>query len=85
MTIEKIEPIHAKKKKVIMQDGRCFALYNSEIYRYKLSEGEELSEELYGEIGTVLKKRAKERLMGLLKNRDYTEYQLRAVKTRILS
>ncbi len=78
MTIEKIEPIHAKKKKVIMQDGRCFALYNSEIYRYKLSEGEELSEELYGEIGTVLKKRAKERLMGLLKNRDYTEYQLRA-------
>ena len=78
MTIEKIEPVNAKKKKIIMEDGQSFALYNSEVYRYNLSEGEAISMELYGEISSVLNKRARERLMGLLKNRDYTEYQLRA-------
>lgn len=78
MTIEKIEPVNAKKMRIVMEDGWSFALYNSEIYRYKLSEGSEISEKLYGEISVALKKRAKERMMGLLKNRDYTESQLRA-------
>lgn len=78
MTIEKIEAVNTKKKKLILDDGQVFALYNGEIWRYKLEEGGLLSEELYQEIlDTVLKKRARERMMYLLKSGDYTEYQVR--------
>lgn len=78
MKIERIEPVNTKKKKLFLEDGRVFALYNGELYRYKLLEGGEFSEETYQEIlDTVLKKRARERLLYLLKSRDYTETQLR--------
>lgn len=78
MTIEKIEMVNTKKKRLILDDGQSFALYNGEIYRYKLKEGTSLPEEQYREIlDTVLTKRAGERMMHLLKNRDYTEYQMR--------
>lgn len=78
MTIESIEAVNTKKKKICLDNGLIFALYNGEIRRYKLEEGAELTEELYEEIlETILKKRARERLMYLLKGGDYTEYQIR--------
>lgn len=77
MIIRKIEPINTKKKKITLEDGRVFALYNSELYHYKLSEGMEISDSMYAEIlDTVLVKRARERLLHLLNDRDYTESQL---------
>ncbi len=77
MIVERVEPVNAKKKKLVMEDGRVFALYNSELYRYKISEGCDLPDSVYAEIlDTVLRKRARERMMHLLKDRDYTESQL---------
>lgn len=77
MIIRKIEPVNTKKKKLTMEDGRVFALYNGELFHYKLSEGMDLSDSVYTEIlDTVLIKRARERMMHLLKDRDYTESQL---------
>ncbi len=79
MIIEKIEAVNTKKKKITLDDGRVFALYNSEIRRYKLKEESELPEKVYEEIlDTVLKKRARERMMYLLKGGDYTEHQIRS-------
>lgn len=78
MIIESIEAVNTKKKKVRLDDGRVFALYNSEIYRCRLKEGLELTQEQYQELlDTILIKRARARLMNLIKNRDYTEYQIR--------
>lgn len=78
MMIESIEAVNTKKKKIVLDNGQTFALYNGEIRRYKLQCGEELSRELYDEIlEQILKKRARERMMYLLKGGDYTEYQIR--------
>lgn len=77
MTITSIEALNTKKKKIVTEDGLIFALYNSEVYRYKLEEGMELGEKLYEEIlETVLKKRARERMLYLLRGGDYTEHQI---------
>ena len=77
MTIESIETVNTKKKKICLDNGKAFALYNGEIRRYKLEEGVELFEEVYEEILIILKKRARERLLYLLKGGDYTEHQIR--------
>lgn len=78
MTIESIEAVNTKKKKICLDNGKAFALYNGEIRQYKLDEGVELDEELYEEIlDTILKKRARERMLYLLKGGDYTEHQIR--------
>ena len=78
MIIESIEAVNTKKKKICLDNGQVFALYNGEIRHYKLQERAELTEELYEEIlEKILKKRSRERMMYLLKGADYTEYQIR--------
>ncbi|MBO5279269.1 MAG: regulatory protein RecX [Lachnospiraceae bacterium] len=78
MIVSVIEALNTKKKKIVMDNGLMFALYNGEVRRYKLEEGTMLSDERYEEIlETILKKRARERMMYLLKGGDYTEHQIR--------
>lgn len=78
MIVSVIEALNTKKKKIVMDNGLVFALYNGEVRRYKLEEGTMLSDERYEEIlETILKKRARERIMYLLKGGDYTEHQIR--------
>lgn len=78
MIVERIEAINTKKRKILLDNGQIFALYNGEIYRYKIEEGKELLEEVYEEIlHTILMKRARERLAYLVKDGDYTEFQIR--------
>lgn len=70
-----------------LSGGRCkieidgemrFVLYKGELRRYHLKEGERISEETLTEISSeILPRRAKLRSMNLLKNRTYTEYQIR--------
>ena len=51
---------------------------NKELYRYSLREGQPVSDGVYGEImGEVLTKRAKRRVLYLLRSMDRTEQQLR--------
>ena len=54
-----------------------FALYRSELRRYRLREGEPIADAVYEELfHKELPKRAKLRCMNLLKQRDYTESEL---------
>lgn len=77
MVIDQILRATDRKKKIVLEDGSSFVLYNGEVRKYRLSEGEEIREEVCAEImGEVLMKRAKLRCMNLLKTSDRTVRQL---------
>lgn len=78
MLIDKIESISKDRSRIKLDTGECFVLYKGELRILKLGEGTELSDNSYKQIMTViLPKRAKLRCLNLLKQKAYTEYQLR--------
>ena len=78
MQIVQITELDKKRIRIFLEDGRNFVLYKGEGRRFCLKEGEELSEEQYGEIRSeILIKRARSRTMHLLEKMDRTEFQLR--------
>lgn len=77
MLITEITEATNGRKRIRLEDGSVFLLYNGEIRSFHLKEGEELSETFYQEIMTkILPKRAKLRAMNLLKAKSYTVKQL---------
>ncbi|MCH5271256.1 MAG: regulatory protein RecX [Lachnospiraceae bacterium] len=78
MMITELKEVSSSRVKVYVDEQPAFVLYKGELRKYGLKEGEELSPKIYEELlREVLPKRAKLRLMNLLKSRDYTELQLR--------
>lgn len=78
MQISAIEPITKDRSRITLDSGESFILYKGEIRLLRLKEETELLPEVYNQIMTaILPKRAKLRLMNLLKTKSYTEYQLR--------
>ena len=78
MLVTKIEPVTRSKSRIYVDERRWCTLYNKELYRYSLREGQPVSDGVYGEImGEVLTKRAKRRVLDLLRSMDRTEQQLR--------
>ena len=78
MLVTKIEPVTRSKSRIYVDERRWCTLYNKELYRYSLREGQPVSDGIYGEImGEVLTKRAKRRVLYLLRSMDRTEQQLR--------
>lgn len=78
MKIISIIELDKKKKKIVLENGECFALYCGEIRKYQMEEGMELEDLIYQEIiDKILIKRAKERMLYLLKDSDKTEKQIR--------
>ena len=78
MTVTEILPIDKRRSKVILDDDFTLVLYRGEIKRFCIEEGSELPNEVYKEIVTeVLRKRARERVLFLLKSSDKTEQELR--------
>lgn len=78
MVVTKTEAVTKTKYKVYIDGQFAFVLYKSELSRYQVREGQELSEENYGKIfREVLVKRAKRRAMHLLNAMGRTETQLR--------
>jgi len=78
LRVDKIIGHGKTKSKVIFDDGFTLILYNGEIAKWHIVEDGELSEELYeGTIIPVLEKRAKERLVNILKDSDKPESKLR--------
>lgn len=78
MIVREITELSKIKSNVILEDGMSFSLYKSELHRYQLKEGEPIEDAVYKKlIDTELPKRAKLRCMNLLKQRDYTESELR--------
>lgn len=77
MVVTEITELTKAKSLVTLDDGMNFALYRSELRRYRLREGEPIADAVYEELfHKELPKRAKLRCMNLLKQRDYTESEL---------
>ena len=58
MLVTKIEPVTRSKSRIYVDERRWCTLYNKELYRYSLREGQPVSDGVYGEImGEVLTKR----------------------------
>lgn len=78
MLVKEIIPLDKRRCKVLLEEGFAFALYKGEIKRYDIQEGAELPLETYERIlSEVLNKRARERVMHILKSSDKTELELR--------
>lgn len=77
MTVTEIQEL-SKRKCIIYLDGQpTFSLYKGELAAYRIKADKELSSETYNEIVTsVLTKRARLRVMNLLKSKAYTEAEL---------
>ncbi|MEY8338126.1 regulatory protein RecX [Lachnospiraceae bacterium 62-35] len=78
MTVVSIASVDKRRCKVLFEEGFALILYRGEIKKYEIEEQKELSEKSYQElVRDVLCKRARERVMNLLKTADKTEQQLR--------
>lgn len=78
MTITSILEYDKRRVLVKLDEHLEFPLYKGEVRRYGLTEGEEISEEIYFELlENVLLKRVKLRAMNLLQKRSYTREGLR--------
>jgi len=78
LRVDKIIGHGKTKSKVIFDDGFTLCLYNGELAKWHIGPGTELSEAFYEEtILPVLYKRARERLVNILKDSDKPESKLR--------
>lgn len=77
MVVTQIVGITASRSKVYLDEEFAFVLYKGELRHYKITQGGEVSGEVFDEIcNLILPKRAKLRGMALLKNRPYTKKQM---------
>ncbi len=81
MTVTSVRELgssRSKRSEVTVDGALRFVLYDAELRRYGISQGEEIDDAVIDEImNSLLPDRAKKRAMNLLKNRDYTEAALR--------
>ena len=78
MIVNQIENLTKGRYKIYIDEEFAFVLYKGELNLYNIKTDNELKQEHYQEImEQVLPRRAKIRCMNLLKDKDYTEYQLR--------
>ena len=78
MIVTGIEAVTKNKYKVYVDEQFAFILYKSELSRYQITAGEEITEENYSNIREeVVVKRAKFRALHLLNSMGRTEQQLR--------
>lgn len=78
MQITEVVPLDKRRSKIFLDGEVAFALYKGELKKYEIEEGKELTKEQYRQIlEQVLMKRAKERALYLLKDKDRTEQELR--------
>ncbi len=78
MIVTAVRDISPSRAQIEIDGESAFVLYKGELAAYGIEQGQELGESVYREITTVLlPRRAKLRAMNLLKNRSYTQAQLR--------
>lgn len=78
MIVTDIVEVTKLRSKVFIDGSFAFVLYKGELRKYSLQTDQEIADEVYEELMTViLPKRAKLRSMKLLQNKEYTEKQLR--------
>ncbi len=77
MLVTEILPVDKRRSKVIFDEDFTLVLYRGDLKRFKIEEGQLFSEESYQELlHEVLFKRARERVLFLLKASDKTEQEL---------
>lgn len=77
MLVTQVSEASKPRYRVYIDGQFAFILYQGELRKLQIKEGQELPEETYQEIMTqILPKRAKLRSMNLLQSRDYTRRQL---------
>lgn len=76
MTVSRIEPLNKQKSKVFLDGDFAFVLYQGEIYRYQIKEGEELEARVYEELLQTVERRAREKALSLLQLQDRSEFEL---------
>ena len=78
MEIFRIEEYKKSRRLVYLEEeAPAFCLYAKEMKQFDLKEGGELSDETYGEILEILKKRARERALYLLDDMPRSKDQIR--------
>lgn len=78
MQITSVTPLDKKRFKIVLDEEAAIVLYNSEMKRYHIVQGGDLPSEQYEEIlKEILFKRARLRVVSLLKASDKTEKELR--------
>lgn len=78
MQVLSVTPLDKRRSKVLVDEGFAFVLYKGELRKYQIQQDMELSEQVYKEIlEEILKKRARERALYLLKTSDKTEEEIR--------
>lgn len=78
MLVEKIENIDKRRFLIKFSDESFFPLYKSDIRKYGIEEGSEITTEIYKYImSELVYKRGKERALYILGSSDKTEKQLR--------
>ena len=83
MLVTSIIKQNKKKSLIIFDEEIKVCLYNSELYKYGIQEGIEISDDVYREIFTeLLPKRVKERTFYMLKDSDKSEFD---VRTKLLT
>lgn len=78
MIVTGLEQYGKNKVKVYLEEEYYFMLYNREIYRYGLKVDKEVSDLIVKELNDHMVKRAKQKVMALLKSMNRTEAELRA-------
>lgn len=78
MQVLSVTPLDKRRSKVLVDEGFAFVLYNGELRKYQIEQDRELPDRVYREIlEEILKKRARERALYLLKASDKTEAEIR--------
>lgn len=78
LIVTQIKDISSKRRLIYINYEPAFALYNSEIRKYNIEPEHAVSYETLMKIDSeVLYKRALTRAVSLLKDKDYTEYELK--------
>ena len=72
-----IKDITSKRRLVYINYEPAFGLYAGELITYNININEIIPQDVYDEIIKVLTKRATLRGVNLIKDKDYTEYELR--------
>ena len=67
-----------KRRRVLLEGSLALVLFPCDIRRLGIEEGGYLSRDMLDEIGELLFRRARERILELLEFSDKTEFELRA-------
>lgn len=77
VTVTDIQPFNKKRYRVYIDGEYLFPLYTSELRKYSISVGNELSTDILDEIGISLVRRIRERILYLIGDTDKSEYDIR--------